>query len=146
MVALRRVWLLLLSELLLRQRSVLLWLLLAHLVRITSSTQLFDAEGATLAGGKNVHLGWTQLILNQEIELLHVEVLHVSQAWWTVSLVAIQTEEAVLVAGDHGLAPGALASLVAGVGTDHPLARLVLRAGLEPLNALLAHAEAEALL
>lgn len=84
--------------------------------------------------------------LNHLVQLGHVKVFHVAEARWAVALVAEHAEEALLISGHDGGAAETLGRLIAGVGTNHSLASLVLVAGLEPLDAAVAHAQAQALL
>ena len=84
--------------------------------------------------------------LDHAVEVGHVEVLDVAQAWWAVRLIAEHAEETLIVAGDNGRASDALDGLVARVGADHTLACLELVACFESFDALRSHAQAEAFL
>ena len=86
------------------------------------------------------------LILNQEVELLHVEIFAIAEAPGAIALVAVQAEEAVFVPGDHCLTSQTFNRLVALIWTDHALACFELGTLLVSVNTVLTHAEAEAFL
>lgn len=88
----------------------------------------------------------SDLILNQEVKLLHVEIFTITEAPGAVTLVAVHAEEAVFVACNHCTTSLTFHRLVTLVRTNHPLTCFELGTLFVSIDTVLSQAESEAFL
>lgn len=86
------------------------------------------------------------MILNQEVELAHIEIFTIAEAPGAVALITVHAEEAVFVPANRCCTSPAFDRLVALIWTDHSLPCFELGTLLVSVNTFLFHAEAEAFL
>lgn len=91
-------------------------------------------------------LNYLVSVSDNSLQFIHIEVLCEPETRWAVALIAVNTKEAVLIPSNHSLASKAFASLVDGIGSDHSLPSLKLRAISISINAFHLLAETESVL